>query len=359
MNCCTNCFADSEIKAIIESDRINGDCDFCNSKNVSIYEIGKDTRLSELLNDVLDVYTPISSLPLPFSGVVALPLSETLYQNWNIFSLKPNKIHALIREICADRYNDTPDLFSDSVIVLQSTDADYMDNNSVLRNSNWNNFLESIKHNNRFHNDDINKDILTTFLECIKKTYPIGSVFYRARICPNSSGYPVRSMGAPPKEKASAGRVNAEGIQVLYLADNYETTFYEARATMYDFITIGRFDLKQKIEIVNLAAIDSISPFIGFRYGFDFIQYAINFDHLKMIAQEIARPLRRQDSILDYIPTQYISDFIKSRNFNGIEYISTMHKGGKNLAVFDETLFDCVEVHTYTVDAIRYEHTIV
>ena len=38
MFCCSNCFADAEIKAIINGNKKTGDCDFCGKHNVPVYE---------------------------------------------------------------------------------------------------------------------------------------------------------------------------------------------------------------------------------------------------------------------------------------------------------------------------------
>lgn len=162
-------------------------------------------------------------------------------------------------------------------------------------------------------------------------------------------------MGAPPNDKAKGGRVNPEGISILYLADEAETTLYEIRAGVYDYVTVGRFKLLKDIEVINLANIDQISPFIGIDYGFDLTQYAMNIEHLKMIAQEISKPLRN-DNALDYLPTQYISDYIRSKGYDGIEYGSTMRKQGFNLAVFDPTLFKCTSTKVYDVKSISYDY---
>lgn len=162
-------------------------------------------------------------------------------------------------------------------------------------------------------------------------------------------------MGPPPSTKVNGGRVNPTGISVLYLSNSQETTLYEIRAGVYDYVTVGRFRLKKDIEVINLANIDRISPFIGIDYGFDFMQYATNIGHLKMIGQEIAKPLRN-DNALDYLPTQYISDYIRSKGYDGIEYISTMCKNGVNLAVFDQNLFKCIDTAVYDVKSITYNY---
>ena len=130
---------------------------------------------------------------------------------------------------------------------------------------------------------------------------------------------------------------------------------YEIRAGVYDFVSVGRFELLRDIEVINLANIDRISPFIGINYGFDFTQYAMNIEHLRMVAQEIAKPLRN-DNVLDYLPTQYISDFIRSKGYDGIEYRSTMSKKGTNLAVFDPSIFECTGTSIYDVQSISYSY---
>ncbi len=159
-------------------------------------------------------------------------------------------------------------------------------------------------------------------------------------------------MGAPPARKASAGRANPEGISCLYLADSLDTTLHETRASVYDYISVGKFKLLQDIEVVNLAAIDKVSPF----QEIDISLLAINQPHLKKIGNEISKPLRRHDSILDYLPTQYISDYIKSEGFAGIEYKSTMCKDGVNFAIFDEALLECIEIEEYDIESLSYKY---
>lgn len=69
MFCCTNCFADIEIKGIIEGNgqkKKLGNCDFCGSKKVPIYDIETDAALTELFDGLVDIYTPASELPEDF-----------------------------------------------------------------------------------------------------------------------------------------------------------------------------------------------------------------------------------------------------------------------------------------------------
>lgn len=358
MFCCSNCFADAEIKAIIngnDGNKKRGDCDFCGKHNVPVYEIGKDTTIAELLDGLLDIYSPVSELPDGFPRDKTDLIKNILYNNWNIFSVKPDIIYRLITKICSSRYEDQPELFDSPVGIKQSQDRDYLEENSILKNNCWSDFVEGIKRKKRFHSDYINTDRLFTFLRCAVKTHRKGETLFRSRICHDEKGYRRTEMGPPPDDKARGGRVNPVGISILYLADERETTLYEIRAGVYDYVTVGSFKLLKDIEVINLANIDCISPFIGIDYGFDLTQYAVNIEHLKMIAQEIAKPLRN-DNALDYLPTQYISDFIRSKGYDGIEYGSTMRKQGFNLAVFDPSVFKCTSTKVYDIKSISYDY---
>lgn len=355
MNCCARCFNDIEIVDIINNHRTKGDCDFCRSKNVFIYNIYNDSTLSDMFGELLEIYTTSSSLPETFPKENTDLLKNILYSKWSIFNLEPDCIYCLITSICHEKYNEHPELFDHPIGILESQDRSYMNNFSIIRDFQWSEFIDNIKRVNRFHTDHINKGVLSQFVQCVRKPYKAGKVFYRARISADETGFQKSEMGAPPTHLATAGRVNPVGISILYLADSVKTTLHETRAGVFDYVTVGSFILQKDIEVINFAYLDKISPFIAnSTMGIEYAQHAVNIEHLKLISQEVAKPLRAQDSELDYLPTQYISDFIKSQGFEGVEYISTMHKNGINLAVFDDSIFKCTDTTVYRIKSISY-----
>jgi len=123
-------------------------------------------------------------------------------------------------------------------------------------------------------------------------------------------------------------------------------------------VTVGKFKLQRDIRIVNLAGLSSVSPFI-YADTNDLQQYAVNRSCLQEIAAEIAKPLRRNDSPLEYLPTQFISEYIKSQGYDGAEYASTMTTDGYNIAVFDETLFKCIGTRVYEIADLSYKPEVV
>ena len=263
-----------------------------------------------------------------------------------------------MKALSPDLYSSTPELIDAPVVNQIEMDKEALKENSILKGYTWEQFVEALKHENRFHTNHINTDILKVFCSFIRKGYKAGTKFYRGRIS-SKTGFDCSSMGAPPKEKISEGRANSAGIQRLYLAGDKDTTIHEMRAGAFDYITLGCFELKKDITVVDLKMINKISPLIE---QLDVTQYYINRDHLNKINDEMSKALRRSDSPLDYVPTQYITDFIQSvthdgeHEYDGIEYRSTLYPNGYNLAIFDPLLFECVSVETIQIKDLRYNY---
>ena len=350
MHCCEKCFKDSEIRAIIRGQNTYGKCDFCHRDNVLICDLEGNEYLKDNFESLLDVYTPINEMVHNYPKEKADLLKNVLCSQWSIFNLSPDYVYRFLITLLPEKYTEQPALFDTPIGISGSINTEYMNQYSILGTYQWEDFVTEIKERNRFHTNIINKRVLDTILSATCKQYKAGSTFYRARIWNDKYGFDKDHMGAPPASKATAGRANPEGISCLYLADSVDTTLHETRAGVYDYATVAQFRLLQDIEVVNLAAIDKISPF----QEIDCSLLAINLPHLRKIGYEISKPLRRHDSPLDYLPTQYISDYIKSAGFAGIEYKSTMCKKGVNFAIFDETLFECIETESYDIDSLSY-----
>lgn len=350
MNCCSKCFKDFEIKGIIESKGDKGNCNFCNSEDEFVYNIIENIEIKEKFEELLNIYTADEMKIYPSEKSELL--KNILFSQWNIFNLKAEEIYIFLKKLLPEKYEKNPDLFNKAVGLKKSMDVDYIEKNSILKKFQWNDFVKEIKFENRFHSDIFNKDIFRIVLECNIKNYKKGTRFYRARISDSSKGFKKEEMGAPPPDKISGGRINSQGISCLYLANSEKTAIHEVRAGFYDHVVVAEFELLEDIKVINLAEIDKNSPF----QTENMEMLAINLFHLKEIANEMSKPLRKNAGILEYLPTQYISDFIKKEGFSGIEYKSVMEKKGINLAVFDENFFQCKELKTYTITELNYEY---
>ena len=345
MNCCVNCFHDAHIRATIEKYNTKGNCDFCSSKGIPVYDVSiTPNPIAEMLMSILQIYSVSDSQD-------AKPLKVALRDDWDIFNAGAELILTLTKQLCASMCVGIFDIFSKNVIIPQLMDSDFLREYCVVRGYSWEEFSNSIKYKNRFHSGIFNTEAFTSFMTYITRVYPVGSRFYRARISKERTGFAEKDMGAPPKNLRNGGRVNPEGIGVLYLSSDAKTVLNEVRAIAFDYITIGEFQSTRDIKVVNLSDVTHTSPFI---YDGELEQFAANRKVFQVIAAEIAKPLRRNDSPLEYLPTQYIAEYIKSENYDGVEYASTLRQGGYNLAIFDEKLFSCINVQTIEVSEVLY-----
>lgn len=360
MKFCSHCIVDGELKPIIESlGHLEYSCPICGKRRAFIYDTDIHSELTEYFEQLLEIYTPESMLPSDFPDDEKRLLVTELTDRWHIFNekLTSTDVYRIIRALCAEKYSGMSSLFDARVGIAELNDKEYLQDHSLLRSNSWDDFVRVVKNHNRFHSNQIELKVLNRYCSFIRKVYKKGSFFFRGRIS-SEDGFPVDQMGAPPSDKVTAGRANSAGISCLYLASDLDTTIHEVRAGIFDYVSIGKFELTQDIVVVDLKAIDNISPFIE---GFDKLEHAINKKHLKRINMEIGRALRRSDSVLDYIPTQYITDFIKSivheeePEYAGVEYNSTISLTGQNLAIFYPELFKCTDVEVYHIKELEFE----
>jgi len=356
---CHNCFCDSEIRSRIESYNKNGQCSVCGCKKAYIYDTDVDDYLNGIFDNILNLFVPVSALVTQPEAENCIFIKNELLENWNIFNkLNATQVHSIVKALSPDLYSETPELIDAPVVNQIEMDKDSLKESSILKGYTWDQFVEALKHENRFHTNHINTDILKIFCSFIRKSYKAGTRFYRGRIS-SETGFDCDNMGPPPKDKISEGRANSAGIQRLYLASDKETTIHEIRAGAFDYITVGCFELKKDITVVDLKMINKISPVMA---QLDVAQYYINREHLNKINDEMGKALRRSDSPLDYVSTQYIADFIQSvthdgeHEYAGIEYRSTLYPKGYNLAVFDSSLFECISVETIQIKDLKYNY---
>lgn len=341
MNCCIECFSDPQIQAMISANGKYGNCDFCKKTNVLICTVDEPSDVSDLISEVLNVYEESEDGESLFS---------TIIDNWNIFRKDSPSSYDLVAAFCSTVYGDDEKNHNKNVCIPRS----YADEYGIFSGHTWREFSDAIKTKNRFCNGYFKADRLASFVGYSITKYTKGTEFFRARICDGIMGYPKEKMGSPPSGKRKSGRVNPEGIGVLYLTSDEATALREVRASAFDFVTVAKFRLLKEIKVVNISGLNRISPAV---YSSSIESLAANIQTFSDIAKEIAKPLRRNDSSLEYLPTQFITEFIKSRGYAGVSYTSTMGTGGTNIAVFDETLFECESVHVVEINSIEYSYS--
>ncbi len=348
MNCCINCFESNYINNVILRNKINGNCDYCKSENVSIYD---SSELNVFFKGIIDLYA--------VDNLQGRPLEEQVVSDFDskVFSLKlikTNNIKQLINDIIKDDIVYYQDILNNPV-QLKYRNSDVEEVIMKPLSLSWDKFSDEIKTVNRFHFvNALDLERLKSLFKNFEKSIPKGKKFYRARISNNIKGYPIEEMGNPPNDLAKSGRANPNGISYLYLANDITTTLYEARASLFDYVSVSAFRLEENISVVNL----SRSTYDVFLLAEKELleEVLIHNPFIDKLEQELSKPRRKNDSELDYLPTQYLSELIKSMGFDGIEFKSSLYSEGYNVAIFYPDKFKCLDVNVYNIDKIHLEY---
>lgn len=361
MKICECCFNDKEIISVIRGFNKEGKCSVCGN-TARIYDTEEDDYLTPWFENLVDIYTQKELLPNNYKKEDLTTLSKELKYGWNIFddSVAEENVKRIIISILNEKYLSNKNLFEDKIGIAEKCDESVLSDISILKSNTREKFSKNLITKNRYHNKDLDLDKFVKFLSYIEKKYGTGEKFYRGRIS-KKDGIDISDMGVPPRDKIQGGRVNAEGVECLYLGDSLNTTIHEIRAGLYDYVTIGVFQSICELNVVDLREINNISPFIE---TLDTLDHAINKIFLNKINEEMGKVMRKTDSKLEYVPTQYITDFVKSitdqsgnYQYDGIIYNSVMNKDGYNIAIFYPEKLQCKYTEVYEIMNVEYDTT--
>ena len=331
-NLCRNCFADEELIGFISTQQKIGYCSCCDSKDVEIIEI---VELFDFFKEIINNFKPDSK---------GNSLISLIQGNWNLFSKLEygNKIlNYILGEI------DLTFSKSDDLVNF---------NEDIIENINhWSKLKEQLKWERRYLTDidylteDLGWDSFFGSKFRIKKN----DKFFRARLHSTADEgiFSNNEMYSPHPQIATAGRANPLGIPYLYLSDNIDTILYEIRVSYLDEVSIATFKLKEDIQTDILISDFTEIPSL---YVPGSVNNRIKSTLLKkLISRDLSKPMRRYDSDLDYVPTQFICEFIKVfTNVQGIKFSSSLHNVGNNIVIFDQSIMDCLEVKKVKISKV-------
>jgi hypothetical protein len=322
MEVCPNCFADKELKGFISSSSNVGLCKNCNSENVPLLII------DELLDFFQELINNFKNFP------EGEPLKSKIQSSWSFFSA--HDIGAKILNHVLPRLNTD----------IQNADSLVNYTEDIIENfSYWEKFKDKLKYSNRFISDiDYLEELgWDGFFNTQFELKPTDELF-RARVHhkSNSPAYDALDMMCPPTHLVGGGRANPLGIPYLYLSDNPETVLYEVRASYLDELSIGSFNLKE--EVISIKIVDFTEDTSLFQPTI--VNQTIKSKLLRdKISRDLSKPMRRYDSEIEYIPTQFICEFIKVfTGASGIRFSSSLHPTGNNFVIFNQESMECNKV---------------
>ena len=206
----------------------------------------------------------------------------------------------------------------------------------------------------RGHSKDIDEEIKNIITGFSEKEISSSDIFFRARLNPYTSDAPLRpnEMGAPPC--ASRGRVQYEGVSVLYAADSKDTAISEIKPHLGATVSVGKFscDTGLRLRLLDLSS-PAINPSAKSfaEYDADARNYLFS---LIFSERGFSRAVHPEDPDR-YLETIYIAKIIRDLGYDGVIYKSLQNKCGKNYAYFKSDDFICNEVGVVKIAGIRVE----
>ena len=170
-----------------------------------------------------------------------------------------------------------------------------------------------------------------------------GLELYRGRYCPPSSDpkkiilSPETELGAPPKDKARAGRMNPVGVPAFYGAFDRETCIAELRPSVGGMVLTGEFQLLRDARVLDFGVLENIfeaQPMSCFDPD-----YRMNMERrqfLRTLHSKISSPVT-PDQEQEYLYTQVIAEYLSTQiepPIDGVMFASVQRQGGINIALF-------------------------
>lgn len=352
MKVCNECFEDTKIRAYIESagTRVASTyvCGHCGTNSGITHKMDA-MKLSEKLQLVImrfythehvhgmheraRSYCDEGEDPAIFAG-----LSNLNDVCFDLFADDSERLANFIVEHRNWRAEaDGGDTFFDS-----SYDDVWKDNCWFDQTENlWHDFSEKVRYTARFfdhssyNRTDFLERLVPMFDELMTSSHP--EVFHRARLIDTAHTKerillnPKKELDKPPQRYAGYSRFSPSGISYIYLAESLNTALVEIRSSVGQESAYGKFELSAGLKIIDLRKRALLEYLDWFNEDFSSSQYCF----LSAFTKDIAQPVSESDKLIDYVPTQIISEFIWSKGYDGFLYDSSLSRSGYNLVVFE------------------------
>lgn len=236
----------------------------------------------------------------------------------------------------------------------------------------WHDFHETIYYKNRFFLKHRILEILSDYISKNILEIEVGSIYYRARIIKDSSttelmlykcyaapegerldikfysksnpfrGFTKEASFVPPKGiNVTDGRANPKYIKYLYMAEDPTTAIFEVRPFIYDAVNVAKIQVNKPLKIANIAVDINLS---------EKNETTIDMHVMSIIQGAFSRPTNDVD---DYIPTQIITEYIKSLGYDGIRFNSSLYSKGVNLTIFNYDTCEAISSQDFRIENIK------
>lgn len=233
----------------------------------------------------------------------------------------------------------------------------------------WYSFKHEILYKNRFIQNHPILDYVKIIAEKNKKSIEKNTILYRARIFDGDEpdldewgnfradtisakadierkkesgfwGYDEDGSFIPQDNSVvTEGRANPSLIKYLYTSESPYTALTEVRPYLGGNISVAEIKVTEEIKIADFSYINDF-------YSFDSLEDML----MRIIMRNLSNPINTNKH--EYIPTQYIAEYLKNLKYDGIKFNSSLHKGGYNITIFNYSKCKAVSSKLYKIKDI-------
>ncbi|MFD2670306.1 RES family NAD+ phosphorylase [Marinicrinis sediminis] len=226
----------------------------------------------------------------------------------------------------------------------------------------WQDFTNEVLYNNRFFISHRVIEIIKSFTERSTKEVTAGQSLYRARLFDMDeaffryyhklksdrndespfNGYDAEGSFVPKNNDfVSDGRANPAFIKYLYTAEDAYTALVEIRPYLNSLVSVSKIQVNENLRVADFTY-DGFSKTNGIE------------EHLfYFIMSDFSKPSNSNRK--DYIPTQYIAEYVKNLGFDGIRFNSSLHGRGRNVTIFNYDKCEAVDSKVYKINDLCFE----
>jgi hypothetical protein len=157
----------------------------------------------------------------------------------------------------------------------------------------------------------------------------------------------------PDAEHSSDGRANTKGIPCLYVAADAETAIHEIRPWPSLVVSLGKLKLVRELKFIDFSESSDSEQFPYFFFNEPSADEIIKAVWAAMDFA-FSWPVAESDSKSEYVPTQIISELIKSKGYDGIIYKSSIAKG-RNYVLFNLNDAEVVQCDLFEVTKVKFD----
>ncbi|RZM84682.1 hypothetical protein C3B51_02370 [Pseudoalteromonas rubra] len=347
--CCLNCFTDRAIIELIQREGDISRCSFCDSDEFLCIAPEKLTGLFELV------------LGCIVEDIDGEEIQNVYVDELKIVSETVRRPNDLISQIMGEEFNEKKFSFNAGIVEYQDA---------------WNAFKNHLIKENRFFpnnslfgkifiNESNNEDTITTeaavflrTIDALSRPRDSGFIFHRARV--SDKALRAHEMGSPPAAIASAGRANPVGIPYLYVAEDFDTCCQEVRPSNGATIYVSEVIAARDLTLVDLTAPKQKVALLKFEE--EEIELTLKcLNLLQQFSEELSKPVLPEKSQLDYIPTQFICEYLRTigsyqgtQSYDGIVFNSS-YGSGQNVVLFSDDSVEIEAPTAHTVTSVSVE----